>query len=158
MMHPAVYFNAKLQPARLSDFREQLDFLQGRMNKGLAAESRVHTHDKNMMNQRQDLVEGGNRGCRVYDHSGLTSVRCDQMKGAIEMDASFLVDGDPIGAGFGKRRDEFIRPFNHEMTIERDPGDLAKRGDDRRPDRDVGYEVAIHDVHVKNGCSALQGS
>jgi len=50
LMHPAVYFNAKLQPARLSDFREQLDFLQGRMNKGLAAESRVHTHDKNMMN------------------------------------------------------------------------------------------------------------
>jgi hypothetical protein len=46
-------------------------------------------------------------------------LRCDQMKSAIEIYASFMVDGDPIGAGFGKRWDEFIRSFNHEMTIER---------------------------------------
>jgi hypothetical protein len=33
------------------------------------------------------------------------------------MDAGLLMDGDPIGAGFGECRDEFIGSFNHEMTV-----------------------------------------
>jgi hypothetical protein len=52
------------------------------------------------------------------------------MKGAIEMDAGFLVDGDPISAGFGKCGYELVRPFNHEMTIERNFRDFAKRSND----------------------------
>jgi hypothetical protein len=106
-----------------------------------------------MMNQRKNLIEGVDRCGRVYDYSGLASVRCDQMKGAIEMDAGFLVDGDPIGAGFGKCGDEVVRPFNHEMTIEWNFRDFAKRRHDRRPDRDIRDEVAIHHVHVEDGGS-----
>ena len=73
------------------------------------------------------------------------------------MDANFLVDGNPIGAGFGERRNEFVRSFNHEMTIERDVYGLAKGSHDRRPDRDVRDEVTIHHVEVKNGRSSRDG-
>ena len=72
----------------------------------------VHAHDQDMMNQRKNLIESMDRCGRVYNYSGLASVRCDQMKGAIEMDAGFLVDGDPISAGFGKCGYELVRPFN----------------------------------------------
>jgi hypothetical protein len=75
------------------------------------------------------------------------------MKGAIEMDAGFPVDGDPIGAGFGKCGDEVVGPINHEMAIERNFQDFAKTGYDRRPDRDIRDEVAIHYVHVDDACS-----
>jgi hypothetical protein len=75
------------------------------------------------------------------------------MKGAIEMQAGFLVDGNPIGPGFGKCGDEFVRPFNHEMTIEWDFRDFAKRSYDRGPDRDIRDEMTIHNVHVENGGS-----
>src|SRR5277367_2673012 len=75
------------------------------------------------------------------------------MKGAIEMDAGFLVDGDPISAGFGKCGDELIRAFNHEMTIERNFRDFAKRGYDGGPDREVRDEMTIHHVHVEDGGS-----
>ena len=126
VMDATVNFNAEAEPAGVPDFRQQLNFLQGRMDKGLATEAGVHAHDKDMMNQGKNLIEGVDRCGRVYDYSGLTSVGGDQMKGAIEMDAGFLVDGDPISAGFGKCWYELVRPFNHEMTIERDPSDLAK--------------------------------
>jgi len=153
VMDAAVDFNPKVELARLPDIREQLNFLKARMDKGLATEAGVHAHDQNMMNQRKNLIEGVDRCGRVYDHSGLTSVGCDQMKGAIEMDAGFLVDGDPIRAGFGENGDEFVRPFNHEMTIEGDFRDFAKRRYYRGPDRDIRDEVTIHNVHVENGGS-----
>jgi hypothetical protein len=119
----------------------------------LAAEAGVYAHDKNMMNERKNLIEGVDRRGRVYDHSRLTSMRGDQMKGAIEMDAGFLVDGDPISASSGECGDEFVRPFNHQMTIEWDFRDLAKRGNHGGPDRDVWDEVAIHHVHMEDGRS-----
>ena len=139
------------------NFRQQLNLLQGRVDKGLATKAGVHAHDKNMMNQRKNLIEGVDRCGRVYDYSGLASVRCDQMKGAIEMDAGFLVDGDPISSGFGKCGDEVIGPFNHEMAIERNFRDFAKRGYDGGANRNVRDEMTIHDVHVEDGGSPIDG-
>jgi len=155
VMDAAVDFNAKAEAARLPDIREQRNFLQGRVDKGLTAEAGVHAHDKNMMNQWKNFIEGVDRCGRVYDHSGLASVRGDQMKGAIEMDAGFLVDRDPSSAGFRKCRYELVRPFNHEMAIERNFRDFAKRSYDGGPDRDIRDEVAIHHVHVEDACSSF---
>jgi len=150
VMDAAVNFNAEAEPAGLPDVRQQLNLLEGRVDKCLATEARVHAHDKDMMNQRENLIESMDWRSRVYDYSGLATVRCDQMKGAIEMDAGFLVDGDPISPGFGKCGDEVIRPFNHEMAIERNFRDFAKRGYDGGADRDVRDEMTIHHVHVEN--------
>ena len=108
-----------------------------------------------MMNQGKNFIEGLDRCGRVYDHSGLASVGGDQMKGAIEMDAGFLMDRDPISAGFRESGDEFVRPFNHEMAIEWDFRDSAKRSYDGGPDGDVRDEMTIHDVHVENGGSPI---
>ena len=153
VMDAAVDFNAEAELARLADFREQFNFFEGRVDKGLTTKAGVHAHDQNMMNQWKNFIEGVDRGGRVYDHSGLASVRCDQMKGAIEMDADFLVDGDPSSAGFRESGDEFVRPFNHKMTIEWEFRDFAKRCYDRRPDCDIRDEVAVHHVHVEDACS-----
>jgi hypothetical protein len=153
MMDAAVDFNSKAEAARLPDFREQRNLLQGRMDKGLATEAGVHAHDKDMMNQRKNLIESMDRCGRVYNYSGLASVRCDQMKAAIEMDAGFLVDRDPISPSFGKCGDELVRPFNHEMAIEWNSRDSAKRSNDGGPDRDVRDEMTIHNVHVENSGS-----
>ena len=153
----AAHFNAKFHAARLADSREQLNFSQGGVDEGLATKPRVHAHDKDMVNERKNLIDGVDRSAGIYNHSGLAPVRRDEAKGAIKMDASFLVDGDPIGSGFGERPDEFVRSFNHKVTVERHPGDLAERSYNRRSDRNIGDEVAIHDVHVENGRSALDG-
>jgi hypothetical protein len=155
VMDAAVNFNPKAEPAGLPDFRQQLNLLEGSVDKGLATEAWIHAHDKDMMNQREHLIESMDRCGRVYDYSGLASVRRDQMKGAIEVDAGFLVDGDPISPGFGKCGDEVIRPLNHEMAIERNLRGFAKRGYDGGADGDVRDEMAIHHVHVENGGSPI---
>ncbi len=56
----------------------------------------------------------------IEDYAGLAAVRGDQVQRAVEMDAGFLVDGHPIGAGFGKFGDEEIGVFDHEVAIEGD--------------------------------------
>jgi hypothetical protein len=73
------------------------------------------------------------------------------------MDTSFLMHRNPIGAGFCECGDEFVGLFDHQVTIEGDPGDLAKRGDHGRADRKIRNEMAVHDVQVENGGSALDG-
>lgn len=73
------------------------------------------------------------------------------------MDTSFLMHRNPVDAGFRECRDEFVGSFDHQVTIERDPDDLAKRGDHGRADRKIRNEMAVHDVDVENSGSALDG-
>ena len=157
VMDAAVNFNAEAEPVGLPNVRQQLNLLEGRVDKGLATEARIHAHDKDMVDQRENLIESMDRRGRVYDYSGLASVRCNQVKGTIEMDAGFLVDGDPISPGFGKCGDEVIRSLNHEMAIERNFRDFAKRGYDEGADGDVRDEMTIHHVHMENGGSPFDG-
>jgi hypothetical protein len=79
------------------------------------------------------------------------------MERAIEMDTGFLMDGNPIDAGLREGWDEFVGSFNHQVTIEGDAGDLAKRGDHGGADRKIWNEMAVHDVDVENSGSALDG-
>jgi hypothetical protein len=58
LMDATINFNAEAKLAGLPDFRQQLNLLQGRVDKGLATEAGVHAHDQGMMNQRKNLIEG----------------------------------------------------------------------------------------------------
>jgi len=92
----------------------------------LAAETGIHTHDKNMMNQRKNLIEGVHWGGGIYDHARFATVRGDKSERAIQVDAGFLMHGDPVDAGFRECGDKLVGSFDHEVTIEGDLGDLAK--------------------------------
>jgi hypothetical protein len=155
VIHTAVYFNEEMQTARLPDLGKRLDFPKARVDKRLPAKSRIHAHDKDVVDQRKNLVECVDGRRRIYDNSWSTSMRLDEVESTVEMDARFLMDRDPIGASLGERGNIFVGSFNHEMTIERYANDFAERDDDRRPDREIRDEVAIHDVDVQNGCPAL---
>jgi len=157
VVYSTVDFNSKLQAPGLSNFRKQLNFSERRADKGLAAESRIYAHHEYVMHQRKNFLECVNGSCRVQDHSRLAPARSDEMEGAIEMNAGFLMDGNPMGTGVGKGWDELVRSLNHKMAIERYVGDLAKRSNDRRPDCEIGNEVTIHYVHVENGRATLHG-
>ena len=103
-MYSTVDFNPKLQAPGLPDFRKQFNFSERRADEGLAAKSRIHAHNEYMMNKGKNFIERMDGSAGVQDHSGLAPVRCNKSETAIEMDASFLMDGDPIGPGFGERR------------------------------------------------------
>jgi hypothetical protein len=85
-------------------------------------------------------------------------MRSDETKRAIKMGASFLVNRDPIDSYFSQYRDKFVGVFDHQVTVEGNRRHLAESGDNRRPDREIGDEVAVHYVKVQNGRSTLNGS
>ena len=56
--------------------------------------------------------------------------------------------GDTVGASLDERLEITIRVLDHQVHVERQPGDLADGLDDRRANGDVGHEVPVHDVDV----------
>ena len=110
-----------------------------------------------MMNQRKNLIESVDWGGGVYYYAGFASMGGDQTERPIEMNTSFLMDRNPIDAGFRECGNEFVGSFDHQVTIEGDLRDLAKRGDHGRPDRKIRNEMVVHDVDVQNGGSAVDG-
>src|ERR1700739_1548689 len=72
----------------------------------------------------------------------------NQMQGAVQVAAGFLVYRNPIDAGLRKIGNELVRILDHEMAIQRNPGCLAERFYDHRPDREIGHEMPVHDIDM----------
>ena len=54
----------------------------------------------------------------------------------------------PVGAGFDEFRSVFVGIGDHEVHIEGDRRHFAHPLDDHRTDRDVGHEMAVHDIDM----------
>ncbi len=76
-------------------------------------------------------------------------------QGAVQVRRGLLMDRNHIGAGGGESLDVSLRIFDHEMHVEGQAGCLAKRCYYRDADGNIGHKMAVHDVHVKGGNSAL---
>ena len=61
----------------------------------------------------------------------------------------FHVDRDRIGSGLEEARKVMVRPFDHEMDVERKLSVLADRRDNGGPEGNVIDEMAIHDVEME---------
>ena len=81
----------------------------------------------------------------------------DQLQGAVQVTAGLVVDGDPIGAGLCELGDEVDGIVDHQVTVERQVGDLTQRLDHRRPHGEVGDKVAVHDVDMDNRAATALG-
>src|SRR6266567_152262 len=77
------------------------------------------------------------------------------MQSAIQMPASFLVHGNPVNAGVGKRGNELVWILDHQVAVKRQLRRLAQRLHHRRPYREVGNEVSIHDIHMDDTAATL---
>ena len=156
-IYSTIYFNAEIEFAFCAHACQGGNFVQGIGDEFLAAEAGIHAHDQDVVDEVEDFGEGFDGRGGIEDYTGLAAVRSDQVEGAIEMDAGFLVHGDPVGAGFRKFGDEEVGIFDHEMAIERNFELLAERANDGRADGEVGDEVAVHDVEVEDGAAAVDG-
>jgi hypothetical protein len=152
-VHATIYFNSKIQFAFGAHADEGSNFVQRIWNEFLTTEAGVDAHHQDVVDEVQDFREhlDGSRG--IQNYAGLAAVRNDVVKGAIEVDAGFLMNRNPIGSGFGKLGNEKVRVFDHEVTIDRHLNDFTQPRDDRGTDGDVGNEVAVHNVDMED-CAA----
>src|ERR1041384_5334688 len=59
------------------------------------------------------------------------------------------MDRDRVRAGLDKSRQVMIVMLDHQMHIERKLGLFTNKTDDRRSERNVVYEMAVHDIAVE---------
>ena len=64
------------------------------------------------------------------------------------MRPALSVDGDDVGARFGESGDIGIDRRNHQMHVERERRMRPQRGDDARPEGDVGHEMPVHHIEM----------
>ena len=74
------------------------------------------------------------------------------------MAACFLMDGNPVGPGVGEVGNVLVGILNHQVAVENGGGGLAERLHDGRAERDVGHEVAVHDIDVDDRASTSDGT
>ena len=70
------------------------------------------------------------------------------LHGAVEIHSPFLMDQERIRAGVGKGLQVQVGIFNHQMNFERQAADGPKGLDHRWTNRDIGDEMAVHDVDM----------
>ena len=64
------------------------------------------------------------------------------------------MNADPVCSGGEEVAQQPVRIGHHEVDVERQRGVPAKRRDHRDADRQVGHEVAVHDVDMQDVGSA----
>ena len=75
----------------------------------------------------------------------------------VHVRANLDVDRHQIGPRLAERLDEAVRVGDHQVHVQSQIGDPPDRLDDRDPDAQVGYEVAVHHVQVEHpGARLLQ--
>src|ERR1700746_179334 len=80
------------------------------------------------------------------------------MERPIEVNAGFLMHGNPIGTGLAKFRDEWIGILNHQVAIKRQTGYFAQRTHHRRADGHIRHKMAVHNIHMDYAAAALGGA
>ena len=153
----AIDFNAEGETAGLPDLGERGHLVERIGDELLTAEAGVYGHDENVVDDFEDFAEGFDGSGGIDDHTGFAAMGLNEVERAVQVDAGFLMDGNPVGTGFGEGGDELIGIFDHQMAIEGNAGKrLAERSDYGRADGDVGDKVAVHDVEMEDGAAAIE--
>src|ERR1035438_8692103 len=68
--------------------------------------------------------------------------------------AGFLMHDHLVCARVDEDGCVLVRIGDHQVFVQRQPRDFANGGHHRRPDRQVGHEVAVHHVQMQHGGAA----
>ena len=79
----------------------------------------------------------------------------DLLYGSVQMRTGFVVHIHHHGTEFGGLFNILFGMHNHEMHIQRLFTHLAYSLENRKTERDIGHEHAIHDVHMQPICLAV---
>ncbi len=141
----------------LEHFADPRDLRERRPDEVLMSETRVDRHDQHLVHVGQDFLQH-RRGRRGIDHDpDPLAERLHALHGAVQVVVAFPVDEQRVRPRLDERFEIRIRIGDHQVRLDREPRHRPQRAHDRRPHRNVGYEVSIHDVDVDAvGAGALR--
>ncbi len=144
-----------------TDLREPmtscLDLRKHRGDELLPGESGVDAHDQDLIDLIDEAIDARERriGSRRDPHTDAQVVNgVDDLQGIrLRLDMEYeRVPARPL-----ERLEETERLLDHQVDIERKSGTLSNGVHERRPERDVRHEVAIHDIEVEGVRSSRFG-
>ena len=135
---------APAKPPQFTDFRQHL------RQKFLSAKSGIDGHHQDDVAEVQHLLDKGDGTGRVEHRAGLLTKLANLRQHAIELDRRrwFSLNQQMIGAGLREIAKITLWFDDHQVHVERLCGRAAHRIHDRRTERDVRYEPAVHDVDM----------
>ena len=98
MGHSSIDLDSEVEIKFRPQFDQPPDLIQRERNEFLTAKARVNAHHEHVMDHRQDFDQKIDPGGRIDDHGRFHAVLGDQLQGAVQVAARFVVNGDPIGA------------------------------------------------------------
>ena len=96
----------------------------------------------------QQVIDGLDAGARVERQARFLAMLLDELQRPVDMRAGLGMHRDDIGAGLGKLGDERVHRRNHQMNVEGQRRAVPQGRDNVRTDRNVGDEMAVHDIDV----------
>ena len=150
----AIDFDGEVQTAFTADAVEAADFLQRIGNEFLAAEAGVDAHDKHVIHDFDHVFEQRNGRRGIQHHTGARAMALDEAERAVEVPGGLVMHRNLVGARFDEDRRIGIGVRDHQVEIEGEAGDFTDGFYDRRPHREIGDEMAVHDVDVEHSGSA----
>ena len=157
--YSAVDFDAEIEVAFGPPADEFADFDEGTRNEVLAAVTRIHAHDQDVIDDVEHIFQQEGAGSGIDNNTRLGAVILDHMERAVEVAAHFVVHTDTVGARLDEDGRIGIGVLDHQMMVkleifERTPDGFGDGG----PHGEVGDEVAVHDVDVNHaGAGLLDG-
>ncbi len=124
------------------------DLVELRLDEALAAEAGIDRHDQHEIDQVDDVLQRGDRRAGIERDAGLLAERADRLQRAVHVRTGLDMHGDDVGAGFGEGIQIGIARRDHQMHVEALLADRADRLHHARADRDVGHEMAVHDIDM----------
>jgi len=121
----------------------------------------TNTEEEDVVDLVEILFDKAGRGAGVErDAADDVFVGGDAGEGVVDVRGVFDGEGDEIGSGFGEGVDVLLGLVDEEVNVLEEVG--LQSGDEGRAHGDVGPDVAVHDVEVKEVdavfLEGLQGS
>src|SRR5260370_14551399 len=148
LVDTAIDFDIAVEAAFGNHLAQADDFGQRFGDELLAAEAGVNGHDKHHVDQGEYIFEQED-GRRRVERTRCTFARYfDLLDDAVQVQANLLVNDNHVGSGLREILDVSFGVGNHQVGFERQPGAAARRLDDHWSHRNIGDEMAVHNIDL----------
>ena len=114
----------------------------------LTAESRLDRHHVDQVDVRQDLAQVFDRRRGIDGHACLRAQLIYRLHRPVQRTGRLHLYLDQRCSCLCERLEEQLGSQDHQVGFDRERCRFANRLDDKRTEREVGHEVAVHDVNL----------
>jgi len=148
-LYASIYLNEGMAAALLDELTKSAHLLDGVLDKLLTAKARIHAHQQHHVYVANDVFQNTYRGGRIEGDACFHACGVNLLNGTMQVDACLVMYIHHHRAYLGSLLNVPFWSLYHKVDVEWFGARLAYSFEYRETKRDVGYEHAVHYIHVK---------